>query len=313
MGEVNFLKLSIISLSTIHARTSSSPRGRRSSISFVSITFILIWELIEINVTFSINGLSGRIIHATINDHLIHTTHLFVLLIQNRSSTKSTISNNSIRTTISNICLCGILQTFNPKRKLALLYIRSISTREIISNKRLIAILTLNIICSSLVIKCQKTRLTNRGTTGAPQIHIPTMSCNNLNTTRSIATFVHKDTIRGDHTIIGNTGNLISLTLETNASETKRIRNLDRIDHSIIHLRRSSLTSWHGNTTVQSRIPVKLRTKTYVCCIIRRTNGIIIDNKVGRNILDSFLHGRRINVHIVIPRNGKIAGIIQLS
>lgn len=50
-----------------------------------------------------------------------------------------------------------------------------------------------------------------------------------------------------------------------------------------------------------------------MCGIIRRTNSVVIDNKVSRYVLNSFLHGRGINVHIIIPGDGKIASIIQLS
>lgn len=221
MCQINLLKLSIISLSTIHASTNSSPRGGSSSITFISFTLIFIRKLVEIDITFSINGLGSRIIHTTINNHLIHTTKLIILLVQNGSGTKSAITNNSSRTTIGNICLCNILQTSNLKRKLSLLRIRSIGTRIIIPNKGTIAIQTLNLISTSLIIKRQKTGLANRSRTSTLQINKHTMSGNNLNTTRSITTFVHKHTIRRNSAVISNTNNLISITLETNTSKAK--------------------------------------------------------------------------------------------
>lgn len=312
MSQINLLQLSVISLSAIHTGASSSPRSRRRRITFMRLSFIFIRKLVKINITLSINGLSSRIIHATIDNHLIHTAQLIILLVHNRPSTKSTITNNSSGATISNICLGSILQTSNLKRKLGLLRIRSISTRIIISNKRAFAIYTLNFISTCLIIKRQKTRLTNRGRTSTMQINIHTMSSNNLNATRSITTFVHKNAIRRNSAIIGNTNNLISITLETNTSKTKRVRNLHRIDHRIVILR-SSLSSRHRNTTIQSWIPIELRTKTNMSFSSRRAKRIVINYKIRRHVLNTLLHRRRINVHIIIPRDRKVTRIIKLS
>lgn len=92
VGQVDLLELGIISLSAIHASTSCSPRGRSSGITFVGTAFILIWKLVKIDITFSINGLGSGIVHTTINNHLIHAVKLFILLIHNRSCTKNPVS-----------------------------------------------------------------------------------------------------------------------------------------------------------------------------------------------------------------------------
>lgn len=87
MGLINLIKLGIIRLSTIHTITSSGPSSTGSSIAFVSGTFILVGELVQIDIAFRINGLGIRIIHISVNNHLIHAFELFVLLVHNRAGT----------------------------------------------------------------------------------------------------------------------------------------------------------------------------------------------------------------------------------
>lgn len=87
MGLVNLIKLGIVSLGAVHTIAGGSPSGTGSCVTFMSRTFILVRELVQINITFRIDGLSIRIIHVSINNHLIHAFKLLILLVHNRTGT----------------------------------------------------------------------------------------------------------------------------------------------------------------------------------------------------------------------------------
>lgn len=87
MGLINLIKLGVISLGTINTIAGGSPSSTGGSITLVSRTFILVRKLIQIDVTFRINGLGVRIIHISVNNHLVHALKLFVLLVHNRAGT----------------------------------------------------------------------------------------------------------------------------------------------------------------------------------------------------------------------------------
>lgn len=100
MSLINIVKLSIISLSTINTITSSSPRSTGSSVTFIRLTFILVGYLIKINITFCLNSLCIRIIHLTVNNHLVQAVILLILLISNETGAKLSLylaTRNTIR------------------------------------------------------------------------------------------------------------------------------------------------------------------------------------------------------------------------
>lgn len=222
MSFINLVKLRIISFSTIHTVTGSSPRSTSGSIALISLTFILIGKLIKINITLSHNRLGIRIIHTTVNDHLIHTTELFVLLIHNRTGAKHLIATNHIcRSAIRNRGLGNILIRSNFHRKLNLLHILRIDTRVSLSKKRLVGILIANLVRLVLVIKGKNTVLAYLRTNSALIIKYTLATSTNNNLRSCITGTIHINTVRSNNTIIYRIDNLIRGTLEAYTTETK--------------------------------------------------------------------------------------------
>lgn len=231
VGLVNLVQLGIIGSSAINTISSSSPRSTRRSITFVGRAFILVGELIKINVTFSHNRLGIRIVHTTVDNHLIHTTELIILLIHDRASAKHLITrptNNFSGSTIRNCGLGHIFVRSNLHRKLNLLHILRIDTRVPLSNKRLIGILIANLVRLRLVVKGENTVLAYLSTHGALIIKYILATGTNNNLRSCITGTIHINTVRSNNTVIHRIGNLIRGTLETNTAETERICNLYR-------------------------------------------------------------------------------------
>lgn len=312
VGLVNLVQLGIISSGTIYTITSSSPRSTRSSIAFMCRTFVLIGELIKINITLGNNRLGIRIIHTTVNDHLIHTTELFILFIHNRPGTKHLITPNHICwSAIRNRSLGNIFIRSNLHCELTLLHILRLDARILLPDKWLVNIPITHFIRLLLIIKGKNTILAYRSTNRALIVQNIFATSENNYLWSSISCAVHINTVRSNNAIIDGINHLIRGTLETNTAETQRIRNLHREDQSILNIRNLARSTRQLHTTVQRGIPSKLLAQPLLCRFINSTNRVRISNKVGGYILNTLLHRRRIYLHIVILRNGQIAGIVH--
>lgn len=310
MSLINLIKLSIISFSTIHTVTGSSPRSTGSGIAFILLTFILVGYLIKINITFSLNGLCIRIIHLTVNNHLIKAIILLILLVGNKTGAKLSlylVARNTIRS--SRLRILVISSNSNVHQNL--LNGSGIST-SVIRNIRF------KLICITIRIRVRLAIKRNDFITFALNswhIDRKTRSSTSRYINSKLGRPINrsKNTVRSNLSVTCYKKGLIS-TLETNTTEPKRKRHLHTNLNGCIS---NTILAYPGrnlNTHIKSRVPRKLRTLRLQS--IRRRNTLPvkrINQKIGSNILYPLLHRRRIYIHIIIASHRQIAYIIHLS
>lgn len=327
MSQINLLQLSIISLSAIHTSTSSSPRRRGGSITFMGTALVLIRKLIKINITFGVNSLGSRIIHTTIYNHLINALQLLIFLVQNRSRTKNLIGKllallKRVRTNTTLRILILRNRIHIKKNRLARRRISSILRCSSRINNRGFIMISEKSRRLSTISKRKKTTIRSHIIRGSRRLKI--LGCTvgrgfNLNgKSRKPTLYINGHTIFGNGLVTIDLNPLGTITSKTDTSKPQRKCDLHRIRQRITINACGRTVSNIGKTTpyIQRRIPCKLLTHSLINSIINVTASCSIsgiEQKVCRNILYTLLHGRRINRHIIIPRHTKITNVVHLS
>ena len=295
MRQINLVKLSIIGLSAINTSTGSCPRSTSRSVSFVGLALIFIGYLIKINVTFGINGLCGRIIHLTVNDHLIQPVVLLVLLVGNKAGAKRSTDSptrNTIRSSRQRVLIIRINANFH-QNGLNRIRIRTSILRQVGLSSISITIMY----CLCRRIKRYNLIAITASKSGHINCKISRRTGLHINLKSRLTIDGSKHTILRNNIVAGNQ-KLIIGALEPNAAEPKRKRHLHR------HSKFTTLLLSHGgnrNAHIQRRIPRKFRTLSLKRIFLGSVVAQNIYKKIGGNILYALLHGGRVNVHIIVP------------
>lgn len=307
MGLINLIKLSVISLGTIHTITSSSPGSAGGGVAFMSRTFILVGKLVQVNITLGNNRTGLGVVHATVNNHPISRLQGVIFLVQNRAGTNhlGAVSHGSA---IRHSSLCTFLHSDKTHSTHYILNILRISPwgDTSISNVLISLLILLRLLAS---IKSDYLRsLSIIRHSRSDNIKRRSLSSNQgMGRHRPTAGHIsHNAPLGSIHTSRCRTR---IVTGKAHTSKPKRISHLHRKRNITIIRKSIGNITWKLHTTIQGRIPLQLLGKLH----LRFGDNliVIVNDKIRRNILNPLLHRRRIYVHIIILRNRKVAGIIH--